>query len=270
MFKKIIRKILANLGFKLININFPEVRFENFNNLTQVYEEKLNNIIGAKLIEDDEIRPKLLGRLLGTQPSEAYYIIEALAKTKTIEGDICEFGVAQGCTSTLMANEIKEQDKNLHLFDSFEGLPKPSSKDQLKDDIFSLGSINAYTGTMSFSETMVVSKLKELSFPEKRYIIHKGFIEGLIQKDKKMPKKVSFAYIDFDLYEPITIALNFLDKVTENGAIIIVDDYDYFSTGSKIAVDEFVKGKNMNRKIYDIEIPDSIYGHFAILTKELN
>ena len=51
MFKKIIRKILANLGFKLININFPEVRFENFNNLTQVYEEKLNNIIGAKLIE---------------------------------------------------------------------------------------------------------------------------------------------------------------------------------------------------------------------------
>jgi hypothetical protein len=177
--------------------------------------------------------------------------------------------VAQGSTSALIANEIKKQDKKLHLFDSFEGLPRPSSKDQLKVDIFSLGSIKAYTGTMSCSETMVISRLKELSFPENRYIIHKGFIEELIQKDKKMPEKVSFAYVDFDFYEQIMIALNFLDKVTATGAIIIVDDYDYFSTGSKIAVDEFVKGKNVNRKIYDVEIPDSAYGYFAILTKKV-
>jgi len=268
MLKKIIKKILSSFGFKLIKTNFPEVRFENFKNLTQIYEKKLNNIYGTKLIKYDEIRPKLLGRLLGTPPSKAYFIIEALAKSKTINGDICEFGVAQGSTSALIANEIKKQDKKLHLFDSFEGLPRPSSKDQLKDDIFLLGSIKAYTGTMSCSETMVISRLKELFFPENRYIIHKGFIEELIQKDKKLPGKVSFAYVDFDFYEPIMIALNFLDKVTVSGAIIIVDDYDYFTTGSKIAVDEFVKEKNSNRKIYDIEIPDSTYGFFAILTKK--
>lgn len=116
---------------------------------------------------------------------------------------------------------------------------------------------------------MVIYKLKELSFPENRYIIHKGFIEEVIQKNKKMPEKVSFVYVDFDFYEPITITLNFLDKVTASGAIIIVDGYDYFSTSSKIAVDEFVKGKNVNRKIYDIEIPDSTYGNFAILTKKV-
>jgi hypothetical protein len=269
MLKKFIRKILSNFGFKLIKTNVPEVRFENFINLAQAYEKKLNEISGTKFIKYDEIRPKLLGRLLGTPPSEAYFIIEALEKSKTINGDICEFGVAQGSTSALIANEIKKQDKKLHLFDSFEGLPRPSSKDQLKVDIFSLGNIKAYTGTMSCSETMVISRLKELSFPENRYIIHKGFIEELIQKDKKMPEKVSFAYVDFDFYEPIMIALNFLDKVTASGAIIIVDDYDYFSTGSKIAVDEFVKGKNVNRKIYNIEIPDSTYGHFAILTKKV-
>lgn len=208
--------------------------------------------------------------LIGTLPGEAYFIIEALAKSKKIDGDICEFGVAQGSTSALIANEIKKQDNILHLFDSFEGLPRPSSKDQLKNDIFSLGNIKAYTGTMSCSETMVMSKLKELSFPENRYIIHKGFFtEELIQRDKKMPEKVSFAYVDFDFYEPIMTALNFLDKVTASGAIIIVDDYDYFSTGSKIAVDEFVKRKNLNRKIYDIEIPDPTYGHFVILTKKI-
>ncbi len=65
------------------------------------------------------------------------------------------------------------------------------------------------------------------------------------------------------------IALNFLNKVTASGAILIADDYDYFSTGSKIAVDEFVIGKNVNRKIYDIVIPDSTYGLLVILTKKV-
>ena len=67
-----------------------------------------------------------------------------------MSGDICEFGVAQGTTSALMSNEIKGlKERNLWLFDSFEGLPMPTEKDQLKDDIFSLGSIEAYKGTMA-------------------------------------------------------------------------------------------------------------------------
>lgn len=74
MLKKIIRKILSNFGFKLIKTNFPEVRFENFKNLAQAYEKKLNEISGTKLIKYDEIRPKLLGRLLGSPPSEAYLL----------------------------------------------------------------------------------------------------------------------------------------------------------------------------------------------------
>ncbi len=70
-----------------------------------------------------------------------------------------------------------------------------------------------------------------------------------------MPEKVSFAYVDFDFYEPIMIALNFLDKVTTSGAMIIVDDYDYFSTDSKIAVDEFVKRKLLIRKNMMLKFP---------------
>jgi hypothetical protein len=64
-----------------------------------------------------------LGKLQSTQPSEAYFIIQSLEDTRTITGDICEFDVAQGLTSALIANEISTNSKKIfHLFDSFEGL----------------------------------------------------------------------------------------------------------------------------------------------------
>jgi O-methyltransferase len=263
--KNTIRKILASLGYEIRRTNGRSVPFENFANLAQAYEHHLNS--DGALISYNEMRTKLLARLMGTPPSEAYFIVDALAKCKNLQGDVCEFGVAQGETSALIANEIIQSTKRLHLFDSFKGLPRPSDKDRLKDDIFALGSMKAYTGTMSNPESMVRGRLNAIAFPAQRYVIHKGFIEQLIHEDNFLPDAVCFAYVDFDFYEPIKIALNFLHNVTPVGSIIIVDDYDAFSTGAKTAVDEFVQSRMPIGTVYECEIPSSNYGHFAILTK---
>jgi hypothetical protein len=262
--EKAILKIFASLGYNITNDEM--VRFECFENLARTYEILLNNSNYHK-IEANDKRPKLLSRLQGTQPSEAYFIIESLAKTKMVPGDVCEFGVAQGFTSALISNEIIAGKKIFHLFDSFEGLPKPSKKDELKNDIFSLGKIEEYQGTMACPETMVKSNLEVISFDENRYKIHKGFIEKIIHIDENLPEKVSFAYLDFDFYEPIKIVLDFLDNVTGKGSVIIVDDYDFFSTGVKKAVDEFINKKNADGKIYEIFIPDKLFGYFAVITR---
>jgi len=264
--EKIIINLFASLGYSITRYNEDIVSFECFKNLANAYEILLNKS-NNNTIEQNDIRPKLLARLQGTPPSEAYFIIESLGNTRNVTGDICEFGVAQGLTSALIANEIIDCNKNFHLFDSFEGLPKPSKKDELKDDISSLGNIEAYQGTMDWPEIMVKSNLKAISFDKNRYKIHKGFIEELIHTDKDLPKKVSFAYLDFDFYEPIKIVLDFLDHVTEKGSIIIVDDYDFFSTGVKKAVDEFILEKNTKEKVYDIFIPDKRFGCFAVITR---
>ena len=266
--KNTIRKILTSLGYEIRRTKGRSVPFETFANLAQAYEHCLNG--NDDLIQPNEMRHKLLARLMGTPPSEAFFIVQALAKCKDLPGDVCEFGIAQGETSALIANEIfLSSNKRLHLFDSFRGLPRPSDKDQLKDDMFSLGSIEAYAGTMSSPEEMVRSRLKAISFPEQRYVIHKGFIEQLIHEDKFLPEEVCFAYVDFDFYEPIKIALNFLDHVTQSGSIIIIDDYDFFSTGVKIAVDEFIQAKLLIGSVYECHIPSTHYGHFAILTKKV-
>lgn len=246
------------------------IRFRNFENLIGAYEFRLNELSGHTIICPNPTRPKLLARLLGTPPSEAYYLIQALAEACGLPGDICEFGVAQGETSALIANEIMETNKIFHLFDSFQGLPKPTDKDLLKDDIFSLGSIESYAGTMSLPREMVLERLESISFPPSRYVVHAGFIEELILTDANLPSRVSFAYVDFDLYEPIRVALEFLDSVIVPGARIIVDDYDFFSTGAKTAVDEFVSEKNSEMIKYEICIPNTQYGCFAILSRQLN
>ena len=264
--KSIFRKAFSIFGYELLRLPQNRLYYSNFLNLVKAYEHCLNK--SQDLIPPNENRPKLLARLLGTPPAEAYFIIQSLVKTKDVNGSVCEFGVAQGETSALIANEILSSDKVLHLFDSFQGLPKPSIKDQLKDDIFSLGNIERYAGTMSSPEKMVRARLKALSFPLNRFVIHKGFFDQVLRKDANLPQKVSFAYVDFDLYGPIKQALNFLHNITLPGAIIIVDDYDFFSTGAKTAVDEFLKEKNLSSTLYKCLIPDKIpYGYLAILTK---
>jgi len=271
--KNVIKKVLHYFGYKLQplypvpgqRLPEPQITLKNFLNLSKAYEQYLNN--PDSIIEQNDVRPYLLSRLTGTLASEAYFIIHALAKCKDLDGAICEFGVGGGETSALIANEILSSNKVLHLFDSFEGLPKPTEKDKLKDDIFSLGSIEAYTGTMSSPEKMVRDALSRISFPSEKYFVHKGLIKEVLKVNTDLPKKVSFAYVDFDFYEPIKLALEFLDKTTSKGSIIIVDDYDYFSTGAKMAVDEFLYEKNSDQKKYESFLPNVNYGRFMVLTR---
>ncbi|MBF0233112.1 MAG: hypothetical protein HQK65_08760 [Desulfamplus sp.] len=244
----------------------------NFDLLYSMYTSAIKELEGSyrtfffkEMPASDETRIKLLSHLLGTSISEGLYILNYLHKVMLLEGDICEFGVAQGFTSALLAYEIQKTDKNIWLFDSFQGLPKPSSKDKLIDDFWNLGSIEAYEGTMACPVSMVKERLREIEFPYERVKIIPGFIDKAICNPDNCPEKVCFAYVDFDFYEPILIALNFLNKALQNGGYIVVDDYGYFSAGAKTAVDEFFE---VNKHDYNLICPIEAAGHFCILEKK--
>jgi hypothetical protein len=287
MFKRTIQRTLQLLGYRLVRVyppavvpvpppkfdpvaprpRQPQVRFDNFVNLALTHERRLN-AADPDSVPPNANRMPLLAQLLGTPPIEAYFIIQSMARCIRLPGDVCEFGVAQGATSTLIANEIGLADsKRLHLFDSFEGLPKPSDKDALKDDIFSLGSIGVYAGTMANKEELVRSRLQAISFPVDRYVVHKGFVETVFQTGEGLPSQVCFAYVDLDFYEPIKLTLEFLHPRLPPGAIVMVDDYDFFSTGAKTAVDEWLAEQNATRLVYECFVPNPMDGNFAILTK---
>jgi len=265
--KKIIQRILRKFGYEInratTDLPSSEVMYPNFSSLATALEYFIKLTDGIDL-GGNSSRTMLLTRLRGTTASEAYYIIKALYQSKDIEGDVCEFGVAQGETSALIANEILAGDKKLHLFDSFQGLSTPTKQDKLKDDIFGLGEMNAYKNTMSYPKNWVISRLNAINIPKHRYFLHEGFIEDVLNFEVDLPQKISFAYVDLDLYAPTKATLEFLASRTESGAIIIIDDYDFFSTGVKLAVDEFVQ----YFPTYQLQIPPTDFGYFAILRKK--
>jgi len=229
---------------------------------------EINSLYSEFVFHDDrkydDVQLSLQKNLIGTGFGEGLYVLDSLRHSLAIEGDVCEFGVAQGATSALIANELKSTGKNLWLFDSFEGLPKPTEKDTLINDIFNLGSMEAYQGTMACPMDMVKIRLSAIDFPSERTRIVKGFIEKTIF-DPNLPGKVCFAYIDFDFYEPILIALNYLDRVLQPGGFVIIDDYNFFSEGVKIAVDEFFMA---HREQYELHFPNTSAGFFCILRKK--
>jgi O-methyltransferase len=210
-----------------------------------------------------EGRKDLLARLLGTGISEAMYLLDQLHLSLSQPGDVCELGVAQGATSALIANEIRATNKSLWLYDTFAGLPKPSPQDQLKDDIFGLGSMDRYEGQMRCEADEVQARLAAIHFPPGRVHLKAGLVEQTLTPDQG-PTPVCFAYIDFDFYAPIRHALSYLHTHLAPGGRIMVDDYDFFSTGAKTAVDEFVQ---QHAGEYRLSLPRPFAGHFCMLER---
>tara|TARA_B100000780_G_scaffold273262_1_gene236569 strand:+ start:253 stop:1023 length:771 start_codon:yes stop_codon:yes gene_type:complete len=231
--------------------------------LDEIIIQYLNEILDPDDNKIDNIKD-LLKDLMGTSLVEGLKIIDSLNKTINVSGDICEFGVAQGKTSKLIAYFIKDSNKKLFLIDSFQGLPKPSNKDLLKDDIFDLGDIKKYEGQMSCSEAKVLEELKSINFNNDKLIVNKGFFNIESMPKMKLPNTVSFAYLDFDFYQPTLDGLNYLNGVLSVGGIIIVDDYDFFSTGVKTSVEEWFK---INSKSYTKKIINTKNASFVILEK---
>ncbi|MFK7758546.1 MAG: TylF/MycF/NovP-related O-methyltransferase [Phycisphaerales bacterium] len=225
--------------------------------------EALYRIFAFSDLPERPERAEDLFNLFGTTIGEGLYICGHLNRCLHLPGDICEFGIAQGATSRLLANEIAATDKSLWLFDSFEGLPEPGDKDEMIDDIFNLGSMKAYTGTMQCSPDEVKANLAAINFDESRVRIKPGWIDETFA-DGDLPDQVCFAYVDFDFYDPIKITLDYLNKAVPHGGAVIVDDYGFFSSGAATAVDEFLDRTGSRwRKLMPIEPA----GKFCILLR---
>jgi O-methyltransferase len=229
--------------------------------------------LGVKLeikrLPQNALRQKLMRKLIGTPPEEASVLLKHLHASLSLQGDVCEFGVAQGATSALLANEIANTNKALWLFDSFEGLPKPSEKDDLLDDILDLGSMSKYEGRMSFAAIKAKKRLQKVNFPPERVKIVEGFIEQTALQ-KELPERVCFAYLDFDFYEGTRIVLNLLKTRLSAGGTVMVDDYGWFSSGAQKAVDEFMQSNANSFEFFKPSrwIWDKSSVHYCLLRKK--
>jgi len=263
--KQTLENVLGRFDLRLIRkqkADHPHLR-ERYLFLTHQVEKLLLSSTLRGLPQDSR-RAELLAALEGMQVLHGLCLLDCLHKSLPLPGAVCEFGCANGATSALMANEIRHTDKELWLFDSFQGLSRPTEKDVLTDDFLGLGSMEKYDGAMCCPVTEVTARLRAVSFPPSRTRIVPGYIEKTIER-QDLPAPVCFALVDFDLYSPVLTALSFLHGRLVEGAYVLVHDYGYFCTGAKAALDEFLAEHPDD---YRFSLPDLLDGHHALIQKK--
>ena len=150
-----------------------------------------------------------------------------------IPGDIVECGAARGGSAALMGIVLKRMrsEKKLWLFDTFSGLPAPTSADPDYEIA------RKFTGTC-------VGELHEVKALFEQFQILEGvnFVKGLFQAT--LPgagvREIAFLHIDGDWYESVKACLECLYHRVSPGGIIQIDDYEHWA-GARKAVDEFMQ-----------------------------
>jgi O-methyltransferase len=158
-------------------------------------------------------------------PTEMIQIINCASAVKNLTGDFAEVGVYQGRSAKLLS-EVSG-DRTLHLFDTFEGLPKPSARDA------ETLRINMYAANLN--------TVKRYLSDYRRLIFYPGTFPETAEAIKD--KSFAFVHFDVDLYQSTLECLRFFYSRMAKGGIILSHDYSTLA-GVKRAFDEFLADKN--------------------------
>jgi hypothetical protein len=164
-----------------------------------------------------------------------------------IPGAFVESGVWMGGSIMAAARTLVElgvTDRDLYLYDTFEGLPLPGEHDgiagvdQSVDEIYA--QLQANSGDTPYLEApidKVRANVALTGYPMDRVHTIQGMVEDTIPSTA--PEQVAFLRLDTDFYSSTKVEMETLfPRLSANG-ILIVDDYGYLE-GSRKAVDDFL------------------------------
>jgi hypothetical protein len=170
-----------------------------------------------------------------------------------ITGDIVECGVWKGGSVMAIAKTLlvlKNYDKELYLFDTFEGMPKPTEFDVSYGD--------KHTALKEFEDLKIDNNSSDWSrieldevknnvfstgYNKEKFHFIKGKVEDTIPKFS--PETISILRLDTDWYESTRHELIHLFPRLVKGGVIIIDDYGFWE-GAKRAVDEYFEENNIS------------------------
>ena len=165
-----------------------------------------------------------------------------------IEGCLVECGTWKGGAAALMGlahRRAGEACRDLHLFDSFQGLPEP---DRAHDGEMAvryageraagrLQSIGKCVGTLEDNKHVLTTVAR---YPASLTHYHVGWFQDTLPIAGSSLKKIGLLRIDGDWYESTRICLETLFPMVSSGGIVVIDDYGKWA-GCRKAVDEFME-----------------------------
>ncbi|MFJ8920481.1 TylF/MycF/NovP-related O-methyltransferase [Streptomyces sp. NPDC102415] len=162
-----------------------------------------------------------------------------------IPGDIVECGVWRGgsmqaCAKTLLS--LGETDRDLHLFDTYEGMTPPTAEDLRRDGrpaqelLDAQGKDRPIWAVASLED--VRAGFEQVPYPKDRIHYVRGKVEDTVPE--QAPEQISILRLDTDWYASTKHELTHLYSRLVSGGVLLIDDYGYWQ-GSRQAVDEFLE-----------------------------
>jgi len=182
------------------------------------------------------------------------YVVE-----RHIDGDIVECGVWRGGISMAMAMRLQTlgQYRRLYLYDTFEGMSRPSEHDvapsgQKAEHLLNQTQRDEKNHIWAYAPLEKV-RLNFLStgYPMEKVIFVKGKVEETIPEN--LPHKIALLRLDTDWYESTRHELIHLYPRLVSGGVLILDDYGFWA-GARKAVDNFFENINPRpilKTVYD-------------------
>jgi hypothetical protein len=167
-----------------------------------------------------------------------------------IPGAFAECGVWRGGSIVAMILTLQDlgvDDRDIYLYDTFEGMPEPTEHDtsQLEPSALETWQDASGTGEKAwphffndeiFSEQIVRDNVLSTGYPEERVHFVRGKVEDTVPGTA--PDRIALLRLDTDWYESTRHELIHLYPRLSPGGVLIIDDYGHWE-GARRAVDEY-------------------------------
>jgi O-methyltransferase len=169
---------------------------------------------------------------------------------RDVPGAFAECGVWRGGSVLAMIATLQELgagDRDIHLYDTFEGMTEPTEHDTSALDPPALETWQDAQGQGErpwnelfdpavFNEEGVRTTLLETGYPAERLHLHRGPVEETLPR--QLPGPLALLRLDTDWYASTRHELEHLYPLLAPGGVLIVDDYGHWQ-GARRAVDEY-------------------------------
>ena len=198
----------------------------------------------------DSLRSRLIIRLVQpftlVSPTRLLSLFELAQRIEKegIPGDVVECGVYNGGSAAVLAHATaaSKVERTVWLFDSFQGMPRPTSEDG--EDA------SAYAGGIVGDTEKVRAVFKRVGVDMERIRIVKGWYQETFSSARV--EEIALLNLDADWYESVKLCLEkFYDYVVKGG-FINIDDYGHWA-GCRRALHEFFETRHISPTLNEVD-----------------
>jgi len=219
--QRINRALTHLIGYRVVSANTPApVSKPRPKKLPDDYDDEAKAIIRA-------VRPYTM-----TSHEKLFGLICAIRHVTRhgIPGDLVECGVWRGGSMHAAARTLSalgDTSRTLHLFDTFEGMPAPTDRDQRHDGVPAAELLAKRERDSTIWAVATLEDVREgfasVPYPSERVRFVKGLVEDTIPQEA--PEQIAVLRLDTDWYESTRHELEQLYPRLSSGGVLVIDDY---------------------------------------------